>query len=153
MGWGVFICFFITNNLTQALKSMIDYWLKSRASPGDDSFSAFNSITTDFILMFAYLNIVVFLVTCLKNVFYFAYTFQSARNMFNRLMKSIIFSRMVFFDKNEVGRIINRISKDTATIDDMLPWLFLIFLEAIALVLAYPVLVSLQYPLMIIGTK
>ena len=151
MGWFVFLSFFFLNKLCQALKSMIDYWLKTRATPGDNTFSAFDAITNDFILMFAYLNIVVFVFTCMKNIFYFAYTYLAARNIFNKLMKSILFSKMVFFDKNEVGRIVNRISKDTASIDDVLPWYFVIFLEGFAQILAYPVLVALQYPLMIIG--
>jgi len=36
---------------------------------------------------------------------------------------------MKFYDKNPVGRIVNRLSNDIVTIDDFLPWAFAVFLE------------------------
>lgn len=39
---------------------------------------------------------------------------------------------MIFFDNTNIGRIINRYSSDTETIDGLLPWSLDIFFEASA---------------------
>ena len=41
-------------------------------------------------------------------------------------------AKMIFFDKTNAGRIINRFSGDMETVDGLLPWSFDIFLEALA---------------------
>jgi ABC-type multidrug transport system fused ATPase/permease subunit len=56
----------------------------------------------------------------------------AAKRLFINLNKSILFSKMKFFDKNPKGRIINRISNDTLMVDDELPWFFHVFLENVS---------------------
>lgn len=46
---------------------------------------------------------------------------------------------MKFFDKNNEGRIINRISNDTYQIDDELPWFGHVFLENLCESVGYPI--------------
>ena len=48
-------------------------------------------------------------------------------------------SQMKFFDTNNEGRIINRISNDTYEIDTELPWFAHIFLDNLAESVGYPI--------------
>lgn len=43
-----------------------------------------------------------------------------------------MFSKMSFYDKNPVGRIIVRLSDDAKNLDDFLPWACHVFLENVA---------------------
>lgn len=57
-----------------------------------------------------------------------------------------MFSKMNFYDKNPVGRIVTRISDDVSTLDDYLPWSCNIFLQSFAITLGYPIGVIIQFP-------
>ena len=46
---------------------------------------------------------------------------------------------MKFFDNTNNGRIINRISNDTLTIDQELPWFGHVFLENLSEAAGYPI--------------
>ena len=45
----------------------------------------------------------------------------TAYRMHNRMFKSVLESKIRFFDLNSIGRIMNRFSKDISNIDDALP--------------------------------
>lgn len=42
---------------------------------------------------------------------------KAAKNLFDQLNKTLMFSKMEFFHKNPIGRIISRISSDLWSID------------------------------------
>jgi ABC-type multidrug transport system fused ATPase/permease subunit len=151
MGRGIFWLFLLMCGGYQAIKSTVDFWLKSNVTKGDTSFSGLDVISKDFTTLFGFAFLLIFLIILIKLGLYYIYTIKSAKSLFNRLLNSIIFSKMVFFDKNEVGRIINRISNDTATIDDSLPMQSCLTIENIAVLTAYPVVIAIQFPWMIIG--
>lgn len=56
---------------------------------------------------------------------------------------------MKFYDQNPVGRIVNRLSEDIVTIDDVLPWTCHVLLENVAYSLGYPLGVIIQFPSLI----
>lgn len=59
--------------------------------------------------------------------------------MFKKLSSSILSSKMIFFDKNNQGRIINRIQNDTENIDLNLPWFLYWFLSDLNFAIGYPI--------------
>ncbi len=69
--------------------------------------------------------------------------------MFNRLNKSILYSKMKFFDTNSNGRIVNKLSSDVETIDMELPWSSHVFLENLAQALGLSLGIVIQFPWMI----
>ncbi|XP_001637478.3 ATP-binding cassette sub-family C member 4 isoform X1 [Nematostella vectensis] len=57
----------------------------------------------------------------LRTFFFITSTSRSSVNLHDKMTVSIIKSPVLFFDTNPVGRIMNRFSKDTGNMDDMLP--------------------------------
>ncbi|KAI4565343.1 hypothetical protein MJT46_009686 [Ovis ammon polii x Ovis aries] len=54
---------------------------------------------------------------------------NSSQTLHNKMLKSIFRAPMLFFDRNPIGRILNRFSKDIGDMDDLLPLTFLDFIQ------------------------
>uniref|UniRef100_A0A1L8DUP1 ABC-type xenobiotic transporter n=1 Tax=Nyssomyia neivai TaxID=330878 RepID=A0A1L8DUP1_9DIPT len=92
----------------------------------------------------------------LARAFLFAYAgIRAAKHVHSRLVKKVFATKFQFFDITPLGRLLNRFSSDTYTIDDSLPFIFNILLAQIfglvgALVItliALPWLILLVAPL------
>mmetsp|Transcript_8253 Transcript_8253/g.8119 ORF Transcript_8253/g.8119 Transcript_8253/m.8119 type:complete len:760 (+) Transcript_8253:1501-3780(+) len=53
----------------------------------------------------------------------------AGKNLHNKALESVVKTETVFFDKNQTGRMINRFSKDTFMIDEMLHTMFYYFVN------------------------
>ncbi|XP_017097826.2 ATP-binding cassette sub-family C member 10 [Drosophila bipectinata] len=89
--------------------------------------------TTGFYLgIFAGIAVSNSLVT-LARAFLFAYAgIKAAIFMHENLLKKVMFAKFNFFDITSVGRILNRFSSDTNTVDDSLPFILNILLAQLA---------------------
>uniref|UniRef100_A0A8C8ZXR7 Multidrug resistance-associated protein 4 n=1 Tax=Prolemur simus TaxID=1328070 RepID=A0A8C8ZXR7_PROSS len=54
---------------------------------------------------------------------------NSSQTLHNRMFESILRAPVLFFDRNPIGRILNRFSKDIGHLDDLLPLTFLDFIQ------------------------
>ncbi|XP_077014652.1 ATP-binding cassette sub-family C member 4 [Tamandua tetradactyla] len=54
---------------------------------------------------------------------------NSSQNLHNKMFESILKAPVLFFDRNPIGRILNRFSKDIGHMDDLLPLTFLDFIQ------------------------
>ncbi|XP_016079635.1 PREDICTED: multidrug resistance-associated protein 4 [Miniopterus natalensis] len=54
---------------------------------------------------------------------------KSSQSLHNKMFESILKAPVLFFDRNPVGRILNRFSKDIGHMDDLLPLTFLDFIQ------------------------
>ncbi|DAA23787.1 TPA: ATP-binding cassette protein C4-like [Bos taurus] len=54
---------------------------------------------------------------------------NSSQTLHNEMLESILKAPVLFFDRNPIGRILNRFSKDTGHMDDSLPLTFLDFIQ------------------------
>ncbi|XP_039502253.1 ATP-binding cassette sub-family C member 10 [Drosophila santomea] len=69
----------------------------------------------------------------LARAFLFAYAgIKAAIFMHEKLLKKVMFAKFNFFDITSVGRILNRFSSDTNTVDDSLPFILNILLAQLA---------------------
>ncbi|XP_031814417.1 multidrug resistance-associated protein 4 [Sarcophilus harrisii] len=62
-------------------------------------------------------------------VFYVLVT--ASQNLHNKMFESILKAPILFFDRNPIGRILNRFSKDIGHLDDLLPLTFLDFIQTL----------------------
>ena len=118
--------------MMQVSRNVTDAWLAHWVSATDKNItnsSTTSENSTDFYLetytMLALGNSVL---TLLRS-FLFAYGgIKAAKMIHKKLLKSVFETKIHFFDVTPLGRILNRFSSDTYTIDDTLPFIFNILL-------------------------
>ena len=87
----------------------------------------------------------------LFRAFIFAYGgLTAARHMFDRLLSHVLYARVLFFDQNPVGRILNRFSTDMYSIDENIPFQGNIFLAQTFALLGSLTIIALTSPLFLL---
>ncbi len=71
---------------------------------------------------------------------------RASRSIYLRLLTNVMHSPMTFFDTTPVGRILNRFSKDTYTIDETIPFACSTFLRMIMLVVSTFIVITWSTP-------
>lgn len=56
-----------------------------------------------------------------RGTIFFVLCMRASVRLHNRLFKKLVRAPMVFFETNPIGQILNRFSRDTGIIDDILP--------------------------------
>ncbi|XP_071797862.1 multidrug resistance-associated protein 1-like [Asterias amurensis] len=72
---------------------------------------------------------------------------RASRSIYLRLLTNVMHSPMMFFDTTPVGRILNRFSKDTYTIDETIPFACSTFLRMIMLVVSTFIVITWSTPI------
>ena len=110
-----------------------------------------------YIIMYSVIGLVIVLLTFLRSITLAWAAIQAGKTMHNNLLQTMIRAPMSFYDTTPFGRILNRFSKDIATLDDSLPrtigmWL-VCFLKVIAtfFIIAYasPMIILVIIPLIV----
>lgn len=135
---GHFLAFLILLSmlLMQSSRNVTDFWLSFWVSqdPGHSNithllYDRFHQRTTNYYLTVYALLAVVNTFFTLYRAFIFAYGgVHAAQKIHEKLLTKVIYSKITFFDISPIGRILNRFSSDTYTIDDSLPFILNILL-------------------------
>eukprot|EP01017_Pseudomicrothorax_dubius_P044474 TRINITY_DN7517_c0_g1_i1.p1 TRINITY_DN7517_c0_g1~~TRINITY_DN7517_c0_g1_i1.p1 ORF type:complete len:542 (-),score=157.91 TRINITY_DN7517_c0_g1_i1:58-1683(-) len=80
---------------------------------------------------------------------YFSANLKGGQRIFAALNRTILFSKMSFFDSTPVGRIINRYSEDTLAIDDQIPCNMSILIAFVGSGLGFLVSLAILMPWML----
>uniref|UniRef100_A0A1B0CZD8 ABC-type xenobiotic transporter n=1 Tax=Phlebotomus papatasi TaxID=29031 RepID=A0A1B0CZD8_PHLPP len=121
---------FIAILLMQTSRNVSDVWLAHWVS----QYNVTNTNSTESPSLGYFLGIYAGLATSnsvftLLRAFLFAYAgIRAARHVHTKLLKRVFATKFQFFDITPLGRILNRFSSDTYTIDDSLPFIFNILL-------------------------
>ncbi|KAM4788294.1 ATP-binding cassette sub-family C member 4 isoform 7-T7 [Cyanocitta cristata] len=67
----------------------------------------------------------------IRSLLVFRVLVNSGQNLHNKMFQSILKAPVLFFDRNPIGRILNRFSKDIGHLDDLLPLTFLDFVQTL----------------------
>uniref|UniRef100_A0A8C9GA40 ATP binding cassette subfamily C member 4 n=1 Tax=Pavo cristatus TaxID=9049 RepID=A0A8C9GA40_PAVCR len=81
------------------------------------------------------LTVATILFGIIRSLLVFQVLVNSGQTLHNKMFKSILKAPVLFFDRNPIGRILNRFSKDIGHLDDLLPLTFLDFVQVIHLLL------------------
>jgi len=73
-----------------------------------------------FLAVYAGINLVIVLAMFVRQLYLYLSSLRAAKTLYMRLLKTIIRAPMSFFDTTPLGRILNRFSKDTYTLDQQL---------------------------------
>ncbi|XP_065919884.1 ATP-binding cassette sub-family C member 4-like isoform X2 [Dysidea avara] len=66
-------------------------------------------------------------IVIIRAILTFLTCLAAARNLHNKMFKSVLRTPILFFDTNPVGRVLNRFSADTGLLDNILPHILLDF--------------------------
>ena len=100
----------------QVLAILANYWLSYWSSKGSATQHELRYINT-------YIGIVVGAVVAsiARAIIVFHACIKASQKLHNKLLSSVIRTKILFFDSNPIGRILNRFAKDVAFCDDLLP--------------------------------
>ncbi|KAF5273606.1 hypothetical protein FQR65_LT04605 [Abscondita terminalis] len=76
---------------------------------------------SNFILIYSGLTVAIFLLIVLRNTISFKFCMRCSTHIYNCMFESIVHATMQFFNDNSPGRILNRFTKDTGVMDELLP--------------------------------
>ncbi|XP_021104693.1 multidrug resistance-associated protein 4 isoform X2 [Heterocephalus glaber] len=86
--------------------------------------------------IYAGLTVATVLFGIARSLLMFYVLVNSSQTLHNKMFESILKAPVLFFDRNPVGRILNRFSKDIGHMDDLLPLTFLDFTQVLLLVIS-----------------
>ena len=81
----------------------------------------------------------------------FAIWTNATTNMHNAVIKKVMRANILFFDKNPIGRIVTRFSKDLAVLDFMLPFMIIWCTQGFFRAIFVSITVSIINPWLFIG--
>ncbi|XP_077987383.1 ATP-binding cassette sub-family C member 4-like [Glandiceps talaboti] len=81
------------------------------------------------ILIYSAFVVSVFTFALVRAISLFRVCVNASKNLHNRMFAAIVRTPIYFFDTNPVGRILNRFSRDTGYMDEVLPWNIFSFVQ------------------------
>uniref|UniRef100_A0A7M4G370 Multidrug resistance-associated protein 4 n=1 Tax=Crocodylus porosus TaxID=8502 RepID=A0A7M4G370_CROPO len=136
----IFILLFL-NVLAQVAYVLQDWWLSYWANQQKNlnvttnGNGGVNETThldlTLYLGIYAGLTVVTILFGIIRSLLVFQILVNAGQILHNKMFQSILEAPVLFFDRNPIGRILNRFSKDIGHLDDLLPLTFLDFMQSL----------------------
>ncbi|CAH2223667.1 multidrug resistance-associated 4 [Pelobates cultripes] len=128
---------FLLNILSQVAYVLQDWWLSYWASEQEklNVSSTANVTETEkldlnlYLGVYAGLTAVTIVFGVLRSLQVFHVLVCAAQALHNQMFQALLKAPVLFFDRNPIGRILNRFSKDIGHLDDLLPFTFLDFMQ------------------------
>ncbi|KAG5204276.1 hypothetical protein JEQ12_002252 [Ovis aries] len=141
--WPVIIFLILVNIIAQVAYVLQDWWLAYWANVQSDLYlGGYLKEDEDvvFILnwclgVYSGLTVSTVLFGITRSLLIFYILVNSSRALHNKMVESILRAPVLFFHRNPIGRILNRFSKDIGHMDDLLPLIFLDFIQTFLLMI------------------
>ena len=132
--------------LTEICFLSIDSWLAwwSQQPPGKISDQTFLGIYFGLTAAF-------FLILCVRAISFAAFAIEACRSLYYRLQNNVFYLPMSFFWQEPLGRVINRLTKDTNDVDVNLPLSWQWFLMTTVRVFGILAIIAWSSPYFLIG--
>ncbi|XP_028627445.1 multidrug resistance-associated protein 4 [Grammomys surdaster] len=142
--WFFIIFLVLLNMVGQVFYVLQDWWLsywanKQSALNNTGNGNGNETETLDlswYLGIYAGLTAVTVLFGIARSLLVFYVLVNASQTLHNRMFESILKAPVLFFDRNPIGRILNRFSKDIGHMDDLLPLTFLDFIQTFLLVVS-----------------
>ncbi|XP_071287075.1 ATP-binding cassette sub-family C member 4 isoform X4 [Agelaius tricolor] len=142
-GANYFVIFILLlfNILAQVAYVLQDWWLsywanhqeKLNLTTNGNNGTNVPDLDLNFYLgIYAGLTVATILFGIIRSLLVFRVLVNSGQNLHNKMFQSILKAPVLFFDRNPIGRILNRFSKDIGHLDDLLPLTFLDFVQPLS---------------------
>ncbi|XP_077200008.1 ATP-binding cassette sub-family C member 4 [Paroedura picta] len=127
--------------LAQVAYVLQDWWLSywanqqeklNTTTEGTSKMNATKTLDLHWYLgMYTGLTVATIVFSILRCLLLFQVLVNAAQTLHNKMFQSILKAPVLFFDRNPIGRILNRFSKDIGHLDDLLPLTFLDFIQVL----------------------
>ncbi|XP_058040750.1 ATP-binding cassette sub-family C member 4 [Ahaetulla prasina] len=113
----------------------LSYWANQQVKLNDTTMEYDGKNITEnldlpwYLGMYAGLTVATILFSILRSLIMFHILVNAARTLHDKMFQSVLRTPVLFFDRNPIGRILNRFSKDIGHLDDLLPLTFLDFVQ------------------------
>lgn len=142
--WFFIVFLVLLNLMCQVFYVLQDWWLShwaNRQGALNDTKNANGNVTRTLDLswylgIYTGLTAVTVLFGIARSLLVFYVLVNASQTLHNRMFESILKAPVLFFDRNPIGRILNRFSKDIGHMDDLLPLTFLDFIQTLLLVIS-----------------
>ena len=128
---------------------LFDLWLKDyieKAREGKVAIFFYHSFESTLLIM----GVFVVVCTALRAYWFAEGNLKCAKNVFNKLLRAVIYSELKFFDSTSVGDILSRFTGDTHSLDVQFSIEANIFIHNIVMTLGKLVIFVIQLPLLVI---
>ncbi|XP_071056450.1 probable multidrug resistance-associated protein lethal(2)03659 [Onthophagus taurus] len=105
--------------ITQFACNSADYWISFWTDQVETQSQTINQDTSIYIYSSIIASIIIF--TVIRSYLFFAHASIASKNLHSKMFNSLLRFPMKFFNTNSSGRILNRFSKDTGAMDEILP--------------------------------
>ncbi|XP_066090519.1 ATP-binding cassette sub-family C member 4 [Saccopteryx bilineata] len=164
--WSLIIFLILLNILAQVAYVLQDWWLShwaNKQSALNGTVNGKGNVTEKLNLnwylgIYSGLTVATIIFGIARSLLVFHVLVNCSQTLHNKMFGSILRAPVLFFDRNPIGRILNRFSKDIGHMDDLLPLTFLdffqIFLQVIGVVgIAVAVIPWIVLPLVPLGVS
>lgn len=142
--WFFIVFLVLLNLMCQVFYVLQDWWLShwaNRQGALNDTKNANGNVTGTLDLswylgIYTGLTAATVLFGIARSLLVFYVLVNASQTLHNRMFESILKAPVLFFDRNPIGRILNRFSKDIGHMDDLLPLTFLDFIQTLLLVIS-----------------
>ncbi|XP_063103008.1 ATP-binding cassette sub-family C member 4 isoform X3 [Cavia porcellus] len=142
--WFIIIFLILLNMAAQVTYVLQDWWLSywaNEQSTPNVTVNGKGNVTEKLDLnwylgIYAGLTVATILFGIARSLLVFYVLVNSSQTLHNKMFESILKAPVLFFDRNPIGRILNRFSKDIGHMDDLLPLTFLDFIQTFLLVIS-----------------
>uniref|UniRef100_A0A8D0RRF4 Multidrug resistance-associated protein 4 n=1 Tax=Sus scrofa TaxID=9823 RepID=A0A8D0RRF4_PIG len=122
--WNIIILLILVNTAAQVSYVLQDWWLSSWQRPCAERCFFVPVLTAGTVLFGISRSLLMFYILV-----------NSSQTLHKQMLESVLRAPVLFFDRNPTGRILNRFSKDTGHMDDLLPQIFQDFVQTFLLVM------------------
>ncbi|XP_028724042.1 multidrug resistance-associated protein 4 [Peromyscus leucopus] len=156
--WFFIIFLILLNMAAQVFYVLQDWWLSYWANKqgalnntknGDGNVTETLDLNW-YLGIYAGLTAITVLFGIARSLLVFYVLVNASQTLHNRMFESILKAPVLFFDRNPIGRILNRFSKDVGHMDDLLPLTFLDFIQTLLLVISVIAVAAAVIPWIII---
>ncbi|XP_057563261.1 ATP-binding cassette sub-family C member 4-like [Hippopotamus amphibius kiboko] len=152
--WFIIIFLFLVNIVAQVAYVLQDWWLAYWANGQNTLYGTGIVIVIPdpawYFTVHAVLTVGTILFGITRSVLIFYILVKSSQTLHNKMLKSILRVPVLFFNRNPMGRILNRFSNDIGQMDDLLPLTFQDFIQTFLLVIGVVGVMVAVIPWMVI---
>ncbi|XP_065758084.1 ATP-binding cassette sub-family C member 4-like [Muntiacus reevesi] len=152
--WSVIIFLILVNITAQVAYALQDWWLVLWANVQSDLYSgalvkedeAVVFVLNWYLGVYSGLTVSTVLFGITRSLLVFYILVNSSQVLHNKMLETILRSPVLFFNRNPIGRILNRFFKDIGHMDELLPLIFQDFIQTFLLVIGVVVVMVATIP-------